>query len=214
MNLLQDKRAWLGGGALAAVLIAVVSWFMVISPELSSASSLRTAADNAEAQNTTTQANVNRLRRQAENVGELNAKLAKALSALPTTSGLPAFTRQLNAQARATGVDVSSIVIGALSLANPAGTAATPATPATTTGAPAVTSQPVSAAGGVYAIPITMISTGSLVHELVFLKEIQTLGPRRVLVRSTQFAPGASARVASVDGSAVVTAQLTVFSAP
>lgn len=216
MNLLQDRRAWLGGGALVAALIAVVSWFMVISPELSSAASLRSAASNAELQNSVTQAKVTKLKLQAANLTDLNARLATALDALPTTSGLPAFTRQLNAQATAAGVHVTSIVIGSIGLASPdaAAPAPTPTTTNAATTAPAATVHTSSAAGGLYAIPVTLISSGSLVDELVFLKVIQTVGPRRVLVRSTQIAPGSAAQVASIDGSATVTAQLTVFSAP
>ena len=35
----QDKRLWLGGGAVLAVLIVMIGWFGVIGPELSAAAS-------------------------------------------------------------------------------------------------------------------------------------------------------------------------------
>jgi hypothetical protein len=204
MKIPQNKRVWVGGGVLAAVLIAVVSWFMVIGPELSSAAGLRSEASNAELQNVVTQSKVTKLKSQAENVAALNASLASALEALPRSSGLPAFTRQLSAQATGSGVRVASIVVGAMSLT--AGQS-----PATTTSA---VSPSASGGDGVYAIPVTVVSSGSLVHELSFLNAIQTLGPRRALVTSTQFLPGASSQVASIDGAASVTVQLMVFSAP
>jgi hypothetical protein len=219
MNLRLDKRAWLGGGAAAAVLIAVVSWFMVISPERSSTASLGTATSDAQLQNAITQAKVTKLRRQAENVDQLQSRLAAALEALPKASGLPAFTRQLNAQALVSKVDVTSIVIGAISSTEsavpaPTATAGTSNSATTSTPAPPAASGPTSATGGTYAIPVTIISTGSLTHELAFLKAIQTVGPRRVLVNSAVFAPGGSSQLAAIDKSTAVTAQLTVFSAP
>ena len=41
----QDKRLWLGGGAVAAVLIVLIGWFVVIDPELSAATATREQAD-------------------------------------------------------------------------------------------------------------------------------------------------------------------------
>jgi Tfp pilus assembly protein PilO len=89
MEIFQDKRVWLGGGALVAVLLAVVSWFVVISPELSSASSLRAQTSDAELQNAVTQSKVTKLRLQSEQVGQLRSALAAALEALPSPAGCP-----------------------------------------------------------------------------------------------------------------------------
>lgn len=219
MASLQDKRIWLGGGAVAAVLIAAASWFFVINPELSSADSLRSQADSATQQNQVTQAKVTSLEAKTKDLSKLTAGLQTALNALPIDSGLPTFTRQLSAQAAGVHVDLTSIAIG--SVAAVSATPATATTPGTTSGAttpgasaPATTGAPASATGSVFSIPVTVVSTGSLVDELAFLKLIQTVGPRRALVTSTQIAPGTGAKVASIDGSATVTAQLSVFSAP
>jgi hypothetical protein len=209
MSVSQDKRVWLGGGALVAVLIAVVSWFMVISPELSSANSLRSQATDADFQNSLTQSKVSKLKLQADHPGRLTASLETALNALPKASGLPAFTRQLNAQAAATDVRVASIVIGAIALANPTTPAAS--VPATTPGSTVV---PATAAGSVFAIPVTVVSTGNLIRQLMFLEAVQALGPRRALVTSTQFAPAGNNQTAPIDRAAQLTVQLTVFSAP
>lgn len=219
MNLLQDKRAWFGGGAIAAVLIAAVSWFMVISPERSSTASLGTQTSEAQLQNSLTQAKITKLRRQSANLGKLQAQLASALEALPKASGLPAFTRQLSAQAAASHVAVTNISIGAIAAASSGGGAVGPdAAPATTTPTPtptSTTSVPATTApGGVFAIPVTVISSGSLTNELAFLKAIQTSGPRRALVTSTLFAPDATSATTPLDKVTTVTAQLTVFSAP
>jgi hypothetical protein len=220
MRLLQDKRAWLGGGAIVAVLIAAVSWFMVIGPERSSTASSRNQVNDAQLQNAVTQSKVAKLRAESQNLDKLTAALAVAFNALPKASGLPAFTRQLNAQAAVSHVSVTSIAIGAITGANADGTAVAPGaapattTPATTPGTTPTGTSPATAAGGVFAIPVTVISSGSLTHELAFLKAIQTLGPRRALVTSTQFAPIAGAVSPPIDKASTVTAQLIVFSAP
>jgi hypothetical protein len=214
MSVPQDKRVWLGGGAFVAVLIAVVSWFMVISPELSSATSLRSQATDADFQNSLTQAKVSKLKLQADHPGKLTTSLQTALNALPKASGLPAFTRQLNAQATGTDVRVVSIVIGAIAIANATAPAATAPDATAPAAAPGATAGPASAAGSVFAIPVTVVSTGDLIPQLRFLKSIQGLGPRRALVTSTQFAPAGNVQTASVDRAAKLTVQLTVFSAP
>jgi Tfp pilus assembly protein PilO len=207
MDAVQEKRVWLGGGALSAVVVAAAGWFALISPELSSTSSLREQTDAAQQQNTVLQAKTARLKKQSDNLTALTATLRNAVDALPLDSGLPEFTRQVSAQAKATKVTLSGISVGTIGPA--AMGAATPAAAAAAAGA-----ADAGAAGKLYSIPITMIVNGSYAHELRFLKEVQATGPRRALVTSTQFAPGASSQVASVDGSATMTVQLTIFAAP
>ncbi|MGH8961818.1 MAG: hypothetical protein ACRDWT_11625, partial [Jatrophihabitantaceae bacterium] len=73
MTSLQDKRVWLGGGAVAAVLVAAASWFFVINPELSSADSLRSQADAANQQNLVTQAKVTSLEAKTKDLSKLTA---------------------------------------------------------------------------------------------------------------------------------------------
>ena len=69
-------------------------------------------------------------------------------------------------------------------------------------------------AGAVFAIPVTIVSTGSAVDQLAFLKAIQVDGPRRALVISTALTPASGATTASIDASSTMTTQLSVFTAP
>ena len=107
----QDKRLWLGGGAIAAVLIVLLGWFFVINPQLSAASSIRDQADSARQQNTVLQTNNDRLKIENDNAAVLRAGLSAALAELPHDSGLPEFTRQLSAQATANSIALSSVVV-------------------------------------------------------------------------------------------------------
>lgn len=207
---LQDRRLWIGGGALIAVILAAASWLLFIHPELSSASDLRSQRDDIVSQNDLAQGQNLRLEEQSHNLDSLKAKLTTALDALPPDSGLPAFTEELGKLAAATSVNLSSINVGAVTPANSPGGTAAPAPAATST-----TGSTSSTTGGTgqYSITVTVQSTGTLVHQLTFLKAIES-GPRRALVTSSQITESGGSRVASVDSSASMTTQLTVFSAP
>ncbi len=228
MKRLQDKRVWLGGGAGAALLIVAVAWFMFIGPELSSASALQSQAAATRQQNSVLQAKLGELQVESTKITKYTASLKAALSALPYDSGLPAFTRQLSAQARVDRVAISSVVVGSVTAvvpavpavagAAPAVAGAAPAAPATDTGAAAPTTPttpigPTSAAGSLYSVQVTIESKGTLVHQLGFLHDVRTAGPRRVLITSSQIVAGA-VNGASIDRAAVFTTQLTIFSAP
>ncbi|MDT4932968.1 MAG: hypothetical protein QOK11_860, partial [Pseudonocardiales bacterium] len=47
----RTERLWVGGGSLAVVLLAIVGWLVVVSPKLSSASSLRSQKGEIQLQN-------------------------------------------------------------------------------------------------------------------------------------------------------------------
>jgi hypothetical protein len=200
----QDKRVWLGGGAFAAVFIIALSWFVFIGPELSSTDDLHQQAANTTAQNATLQSRVAALKVKSQQLPKYTAALKTALSALPFDSGLPAFTRQLAAQAHAHHVGITSIVVGGVSAVSATDTTSpTPATPTTTT-----------AAGGLFAVQVTVVSNGALADQLDFLDDVRSAGPRRALVSSTQLTPGGGKQAGSIDSSVNVTTQLKIFSAP
>jgi hypothetical protein len=207
----DDKRVWLFGGAVLAVLIALAGWLMVISPKLSATQSLRDEETSARAQNAVLESKVAKLAQQNDKVGELTASLRTALDALPFDSGLPDFTRQLSAKATAKRVTLNSITVGA---AAPVAGAAAAGTTVNSSGTPSTTTTAVAIAP--VAIPVTLASTGLGADLLGFLKAIQVDGPRRALVNSTTLGTGAGAGPGdgTIDGWSTMTIQLTVFSAP
>src|SRR3712207_2884086 len=95
------------------------------------------------------------LREKDENRAELTQTLATALSELPWETKLPEFSRQLTRHASKRGVDVTSISIGS---------ASTPGQPAEEGVDPATT---------VRAIPITVVTTGTALEQLFFLRDVQ-----------------------------------------
>ena len=187
----QNRRLWLGGGAAVAILIMVVGWFFVISPQLSATAAIRDQADSAQLQNSVLQAKNSKLRKENDNVATLRAGLAAALAELPSDGGLPSFTRQLSAQATANSVSLTSVLVGAVlpvagAVAAPAAASTTETGTAagTTTAAPAATS-----AGGLMQIPVSLVVTGLGKNDIAFLKALQVTGPRRALVSAIQLAP-------------------------
>lgn len=217
MSRLEEKRTWLGGGAVLAILIVAAGWFGVISPQLSSTAALRDEAHSDQIQNGLLSIKVAKLKKENDKVGQLRISLKAALAGLPFDSGLPAFTRQVSAQATHYKVRLTSIAVGSVTSATVAAavptasatTAPTPSASATTTSGTAASTAVVPVA-----IPITLISTGAAKDQLAFLHAIQVTGPRRALVASTTIGSAASAKGGTTDTASTMTVQLSVFSTP
>lgn len=204
---LDDQRLWLIGAAFLAAIILLVSWLALISPTLSAASDLDSQAIASRQQNDALVAKTKVLQAKRAQLPRYTSSLRAALAAIPYDSGLPAFTRQLNAQGKANGIDISSVAVGGVT---PAETSTTSSDAATGTGQP-VAPMP---ADGLFSMQLTVQSSGSLTDQMAFLTAVRTLGPRRALITAMQVSPGTGAKAASVNRSASFTTQLTVFSAP
>src|SRR3954451_4486398 len=106
----MDKmKQWALRTVVAIVAVAVGGWFVLISPQRSHASSLRTAADAQKQQNETLRAEIASLQSQHKGLPQVQAELAKLGVQLPTNPSLPALVRSLSAAAEAAGVDLVSI---------------------------------------------------------------------------------------------------------
>ena len=212
----QNRRLWLGGGAAVAILILVVGWFFVISPQLSATASIRDEVDSAQSQNSVLQAKNSKLKKENDNVATLRAGLAAALAELPSDGGLPAFTRQLSAQATASSVSLTSVIVGAV-LPVAGAVAAPAAAPTTETGTAATGTTATAAAtsaGGLMQIPVSLVVTGLGKNDIAFLKAIQVTGPRRALVTASQLSPSSGGAATGIDGPCTLTLAVTIFSAP
>lgn len=212
----QNRRVWLGGTAALAVLIVAAAWFLAISPKRSDAASTQSQTNNVQTQNGVLAASNAALARQKSHLAGYQARLLRALQALPGNSQLPEFTVSVTAAAKQTHVAIKSIDIGdqtavvapvaaapTTDAASPSPTASSAAPNPTSTGAvPAVTS---SAAASQYSIPITIQASGTPENETVFVRELEA-APRAATVTSAQFAAS--------NKSTILTVQLNVFTAP
>lgn len=205
-GLRNNRKAWFGGGVLAAVFVLALAWLFVIGPELSNASSLDAQTSQAEQQNTVLQGRVAKLKTDSMKMDTLNQQLRDARAALPIDSGLPDFTRQLSEQARTAGAVIVSVTPG------------TPVEVNASSGAPVVSGSAQaggSAAGKLYGVPVTMVVSGNLASHKNLLAAMEQ-GPRRALIESVAFGAGESTTTAgtSVDTSTTMTVKLQVFVAP
>ncbi len=231
MKRTDDARLWLGGGALVAVLILVLGWLLLVEPQLERTSTVRAETADAEVSNASLSTRVATLRKQNAQTPALVAELRKVRGQLPIASALAAFTDQVGQQAAQARVTVTSVAVAepvaTADTTASAGTAPTAgdATDADTTSGD-TTSAPVTAAGPagkVFAVPVTITTTGSLVQQRAFLGRLQT-GPRAVLVSSSRLGPAestgaartgaAATATASIEKASDMTTLLTVFVAP
>lgn len=207
---LDDRRLWLAGGAFAVVLIAVASWFFLISPRFASADDLDGQHQDAQSQNSVLAAKNAKLAAASRNLGALRGKLTSALTALPPDTALAAFTRDVTAIAAAGRVSLSTI-----SISPPADpTLAAPPAPAgssPTAASPTPGAAP--AAANVVTIDVTLTTSGTLLRQQAFLHDLQG-GTRRVLVASSQLSVAGNSRTHSVDAVTSMTTQLRIFTAP
>ncbi len=203
MTAMQNDRVWIGGGVVAAVLVAAVAWFGVISPERSNASSLHEQTSTAEAANNALVHGLAKLR--ADNAGkkELITQLRSAREALPVRSGLPDFTRQLAGQADHAKVKLLEITVGAVT-----------STSVSTPGSTNITAAGVSPVGKTFVVPVTVLAAGGAARLQDFIAAIQTDGPRRALVTSVQLVPATSSNSLSIDLGASMTLKCNVFVTP
>jgi hypothetical protein len=192
---LSGTRVWLIGGALLALVIAAVGWTVFIGPELSATSVLRAQTVETRHANDLLTVEARSLEEKSTRMAALTASLRAAEAALPSDSGLPDFTRQINAQAKAAGVVVTSVVVGA-----PEPVAG--ATPTST------------AEGGLFSMSVNLESRGRLGSQVAFLGAVRTAGARRVLISSLQVSPGVGSKAASIRGASRLSTQLRIFSAP
>ncbi|HEX8092974.1 hypothetical protein [Jatrophihabitans sp.] len=213
MSGVKGDRLWLAGGVGAGVVISALAWFMVVSPELSNATSLDQQTLASQTQNITLQTKIHRLQADNSNMDALVASLQQARTALPVDTELAAYTRQLSGYATEYAVSISSITAGdPASLASTVPAAAAPGAAGSSTATPAAppaAGAVATPAGQTYALPLTVVVKGSPTKVLRFLAAVQGPGKRAALVSGTQLTGDATKH-----GIGHLTIQLQLFAAP
>lgn len=208
-NSSRMTKIWLLGGTAGCVLLAALAWFIVVSPALSRVSTVKSQVAAADSKNDLLRIKLAQLQSEKAGIATLRTSLTNALEGLPINSGMADFTAQLQAQAVTAQVRLGSIGAG-----TPSVVAAASGSTATTTPPAATSPGSTAAPGSLYSIPVTITADGDLTHLDTFLKLVQTQGPRRALVVSTQFAPVSGSTQASIDTAVQMTVQLQVFTSP
>src|SRR4051812_38555883 len=177
---MEKMRQWSILTAVGVVAIFVAGWFLLVSPQRSSAADLHTQATTQQQANSTLQTNVNQLEAQKRGLPEQQRLLEQIATKVPGSPALPVLIRQLTSAAETAGVDLVSLAPSA-----PSVVASTSAATTVPTGAPATLAQ----------IPLKIQVTGSYFNVESFFREVEHLS-RAMLVVTFDLGPG------NVDGDA------------
>jgi hypothetical protein len=150
---MNANRLWIIGGALATVAIAVLAYFVGISPQLAQAKAADQQKTQAQAQLQQAELALASLKRQYASIGALTAQLAAVQQSVPGTTRVTDFVRQVQGQAAAAGAAIDSITVGeptpyAQQAAAGTGATSTASPAATSAASPAATAAPTAPASG------------------------------------------------------------------
>jgi len=173
---IQKTTAWVAGTAVAALLIVVAAWFLVLGPQRASAAETLTAANAAQAQNAQLALRNEALAAQFSQLADRRAKLAEILQTIPTDADLPTLLRQLESSAASSQAVMTSFTASAPELWDSADPTASPA---------------------VVDVPVTIDVTGTFAETELYLKQLQADSDRFLLIESVSLTSGGSGATSS-----------------
>lgn len=129
-SLLAGSRAWIVLAAALALVLLVSGWFLLVSPQFTSAAAIKGEEQTALDQAAMLQQKAASLRKQAEQLPQLQAELARLAAQLPDAGQEAELIKQLEAVSAASGMKVQSFSAAPLTPLVAAGDAAGAAEPA------------------------------------------------------------------------------------
>jgi hypothetical protein len=198
MHIATRDRIWILGGVIAALLITAFAWFFVISSQKDQTNSLTSQTELSQTQGLKLRSELSQLKADNVNLPKYQAALATAQLALPSDSGIPDFLRQLQSVGAATGISITNVAVATpTTLAGATSAAATADSDSSGTTTPKTsTTTPTAKAAAVYSVNITLIASGTTEQLNAFIKQLQQVQPRAVLVTSVTEAPGSTGQLA------------------
>jgi len=184
-------------GSVLLTILAVLSWFLVLSPRMGQAGEIKPQTESVESQTDRLNAEFAKLSALQRDLPALIAEFDEVKATFPTTAELPSLLDQIRAAAAQTGVTVQALETSPPELVAPPadeGTAPaaegeTAAAPAETAAAPADGSVGVPAAGiangNLATMPMSITVSGNYDQLKAFLSASELL-PRAWLINSVQ----------------------------
>lgn len=178
---MNKTRQWAMLTAVACLAILAIGFFVVVKPQRSHASSLRTQAQTVRAQSAELQSQVDQLRQQQKDLPAQQKLLSQIATKVPDNPALPSLIRQLSAAADGAGVDLVSLAPSVPTMAQtqaPGSAAAkTAATSATTTkpSSAGTAAHRAGAAAPLAIIPLTLQVKGSYFNVEQFFSAVENL---------------------------------------
>jgi Tfp pilus assembly protein PilO len=169
---MTKTRQWTVLTAVAVLVVLVAGWLLLVKPQQSHASALRSQAQTQQDANAVLLSQIAQLQQEEKTLPQQQAALRKFTTQVPDNSAEPTLIRQLAAEANASNVDLVSMTPGAATLLTASSTAGTTSlTPTPTAG------------GQVYQLPIALSVTGTYPNLESFFLSLEKL-PRALLVGS------------------------------
>jgi Tfp pilus assembly protein PilO len=206
---MTSTRTWTAGTAVAAVLLLIAGWFLLISPQRSEAADLRDQVTAQNASNDQIALKTKQLQAQFASLPERQAQLAEIKQQMPDNPALPSLIRDLSSYAESAGVTLDSVSPGAPA----AVVAAAPAAPATPAGQPVAPGQAPAAAStdGLMSIPTTVTAVGSYSELTLYLQKLQSSMRRAFLVNTVNLAKANTGTGTSGDLTMTLNAEIFVM---
>ncbi|MFC6238362.1 type IV pilus inner membrane component PilO [Longivirga aurantiaca] len=157
---LPGASKWYVGAALASVLVLIAGWFLLVSPQRSSAAEIGTAADDRAAANVVTERQIESLKAQYKNLPELEQQLASIRSRIPSSPNMPSVVRSVSTKAATAGVTLVSLV---------------PSTPQPLDAGGSGDQADLAAPGQVNQYPVSVIVEGRFANVRLFLLSLESL---------------------------------------
>jgi Tfp pilus assembly protein PilO len=203
---MNKTRQWAMLTAVACLAVLVAGWFVVVKPQRSHASDLRTQAAGLQSTNDQIRAKVAQLRAEQKDLPAEQKTLAQIATKIPDNPALPTLIRQLSSAADGAGVNLVSLAPGQPTLSSAAA------------GAGATTAAASSSTSPLATISVAINAQGSYFNLEQFFSALESLN-RAMLVGSFTMAPGQSATAATSTSAAppdTLNAQITatVFMSP
>jgi Tfp pilus assembly protein PilO len=158
-------------GLLAALLIGVAYWFLLYQPQSEEQELIEAETETLLAEQQTLRNDITRLREVEANQVQITAQLARLEEYIPSSAAQPAFIRQLQISADASGLGITSVGFGS---------------PAPIEGAPP-TGEPDTALASV---PVTVTVSGGYFQAVDLFRRLETEVTRAVLLSNLSFVEG------------------------
>lgn len=218
---MEKMRQWTILTAVGVVAVLAAGWFLLVSPQKSHASDLKTQAGTQQSANATLQSQVAQLEQQKKGLPAQQRLLDQIATKVPGSPELPTLIRQLSTAAKGAGVDLVSLAPSPPALvaapAQPATVAPTPAASAPATGTAPAPKPAAPATSPLAQIPVILTVQGSYYNVTSFFHSLEKLS-RAMLVTQFSMAPttsnGGNAASDLPKGTLTGTLNAVVFESP
>ncbi|MFN8167186.1 MAG: type 4a pilus biogenesis protein PilO [Candidatus Nanopelagicales bacterium] len=186
---------WYAGAAAASVAVIGAGWFLLVSPQKTSAEEITAQAQNVAQRNATTESEIAALKAEFKDLPQLQSQVAAIRTRIPSALSEPSLLRTLSANAKKSGLNLVSMQFQAPQ----------PITSGTVAGAEAGGGNPFSAPGQVSQLPVAIQVAGSFADMRMYLNSLETM-QRAMLVTGVDIT---RASAADGNGASGITGTIT-----